>query len=122
MPRILDRSPFLATTFELAFRGERVRVRHNQIILWVTLTPARIKEPNPAVTPFPVILDTGHNHTFSISERQLISWAGLRPEVLPSARAIRERGQRISLREANVWAHPSERHPGSTDGVGAATH
>jgi hypothetical protein len=50
-------------TCEVVVRGERVRVRANQIILWVSLSLRRIDSVNPIAHPFPVILDTGHTHS-----------------------------------------------------------
>jgi hypothetical protein len=38
MPRLLDRSPFSEDPSEVVVRGERIRVRADQIILWVSLT------------------------------------------------------------------------------------
>jgi len=84
-------------------------VRANQIILWVSLTLGRVKTVNPTAIPFPVILDTGHTHSLSIQERQLIEWAGLRTEMLAVRMAVRERGQRVLLRAANIWVHPNVR-------------
>lgn len=115
MPRLLDRVPFPATPSEVAVRGESVRLRANQIVLWVSLTLQRIKEPNPAAAPFPAILDTGHTHTFAISEQHLIDWAGIRPETLAVISAVRDRGQRIPLHAANVWVHPNM--PGERDNL-----
>ena len=113
MPIILDRSPFAEHPSEVAFLTERVSIRADQIIIWLTLSLKRVTSPNPSVVPFPVILDTGHSHTFSLHERHLIEWAGLRPEVLTILGAVRERGQRILLREVNLWAHPTAK--GSRD-------
>ncbi len=109
MPRLLDRSPFSEDPSEVVVRDERLRVRADQIIVWVTLTLKRVTSPNPTSVPFPAILDTGHSHTFSIQERHLVDWAGLRPEVLAVVGAVRDRGQRILLRAANIWCHPNER-------------
>jgi hypothetical protein len=64
-----------------------------------------VEEPNPSAVPFPVILDTGHNHTFSIHERHLLDWAGFRPDSLGVLGPIRDRGQRVLLRMANIWVH-----------------
>jgi hypothetical protein len=94
-------------------RGERVRVRANQIVLWATLSRQRVNEANPSAIPFPVILDTGHSHTFSISGRHLIEWAGFQPDSLSISGAVRERGQRVPLRAANISVHPNT--PGERD-------
>ena len=109
MPRLLDRTPFASKPDEIVVRGERVRIRANQIILWVSLTRPPVKSANPAAIPFPVILDTGHTHSLSMHERHLIEWAGLRPDSLPSRDHVRERGQRVPLYEANTWVHPNVR-------------
>ena len=62
----------------------------------------------PAAIPFPAILDTGHTHSFALAERHLIEWTGLRPELLALSGDIRDRGQRIPLRVANLWVHTNE--------------
>ncbi len=100
--------PFPAETGEIAVRGERVRVRADQIIVWVSLSVREVLEQSPAVVPFPAILDTGHNHSFSIREQHLIDWAGIRPAALPIRGHVRDRGQRVDLRHANIWAHCNE--------------
>ncbi len=105
--------PFSAEPDEIIVRGERVRIRANQIILWVSLSLKHVLEPNPAATPFPVILDTGHTHFFALNERHLTEWANLRLDALLTRSAVRDRGQRIPLRLANVWVHPNQR--GSRD-------
>jgi hypothetical protein len=109
MPNLIDHSPFSDKPSEIAIQGKRVRLRANQIIVWVSLSLHRLTIANPEVSPFPAILDTGHNHTFSIHERHLTEWAGLRMEILNVMTAIRHRGQRLLLRAANVWVHPNER-------------
>jgi len=109
MPILLNRMPFSDNSSEIAIQGKRVRVRANQIILWVSLNLRHEASPKPIVTPFPAILDTGHNYTFSIHERHLIEWAGLRPTDLKVLTAIRDRGQQVLLRAANIWVHPNVR-------------
>jgi hypothetical protein len=105
--------PFPAEPFEVAVRGERIRIRGNQVIIWLTLTSDRVSEPNPSAVPFPAIIDLGHNYSFSILDRHLVEWVGIRPEALPVTGAVRERGQRLLLRAARIWAHANV--PGSRD-------
>jgi len=93
---------------EVTVRGDRVPVRANQIILWVSLALQRVAGPNPTV-PFPAILDTGHTHSFSLHERHLVEWAGLLPDALPILSTVRDRGQSLLLRAANIWAHRNDR-------------
>lgn len=107
--RLLDRSPFLEEPSELMFKTEPIRVRPFQIILWVSLTPKRIDVPNPRDLPFPAILDTGYSHTFSIREKHLIEWAGIRPDTMPLMGSARDRDERVPLRSANIWVHPNVR-------------
>jgi len=108
MPRLLDSSPFPPHHTEVVLHDERVRLRPDQIVVWVSITLQRVKAPNPSSVPFPVILDTGHNHTFSIHERHLTNWARLRPDMLNLLGTIRDRGQRLPLRAAKLWVHPNE--------------
>ena len=89
MPRLLSRVPFPDRPDEVVVRGERVRIRANQIIAWVSLSLPRIVEQHPAAVPFPAILDTGYGHPFALTERQLAEWAGLRAD------ALRSRGGRF---------------------------
>jgi hypothetical protein len=117
MPRLLDRMPFPELPGEVVVRNERVRIRADQIIVWISLSLRRVTEQHPAAVPFPAILDTGHSHSFALSERHLTEWAGLRPDALAVRGAVRERGQRIVLRTANVWVHPNE--PGSRERLAA---
>jgi len=109
MPRLLDRMPFSDSPGEVFFRGERIRVRPNQILLWIHVGNQRARDPSPAAVPFPVLLDTGHNHHFSIQRRHLVEWAGLQPEALAVLGAVRERGQRHLLHAANLWIHTNVR-------------
>ena len=109
MPKLLNRMPFLDQSTTIFVRGESVHLRSNQLILWLSLTLRRVDCPNPQAIPFPVILDTGFMHSFAIQERHLIAWGGLRPDVLATLGTTRDRGTRISLREANIWIHPNRR-------------
>jgi hypothetical protein len=113
MPTLIDRVPIPEVTSEILFRGHLIRVRGDQIIAWVTLTRARVGGHDPRLVPFPAILDTGHNGTFSIQERHLIESAGLSPAALTATGSARDRGRRVGLRAATVWVHRNE--PGSRD-------
>jgi hypothetical protein len=108
MPRLLDRSPFPAQADEVAVRGERVRIRADQIIVWVSLSARSVVQQSPAAVPFPAVLDTGQNYSFSIQERHLIEWAGLRAESLGRRGQARDRLQRVVLRYGNNWIHANE--------------
>lgn len=117
MPVFLDRMPFPAEATAVAVGGERVHVKKNQIIVWMSLSRLLQKSPNPTAVPFPAILDTGHTHSFSIQAQHLQRWAGLRPENLTPLGTIREGGRRLQLHSANLWVHSNRRrlHQYSTD-------
>lgn len=108
MPVLLQRTPISELPAEVVVRGQRVRIRRHQIVVWVTLTTPPLRGADPRVSPFPAILDTGYTHTFAIQERHLIEWAGLNPEALPVVGAAREQGRRIPLQSADVWVHANE--------------
>ena len=108
MPRILDRMPFPNQPGEVAVRGTRVPVRADQLIVWISLGLPRIDAQRPAAVPFPAILDTGHSHSFAISERHLLEWAGLRTEILAPRGAVRDRGRKLLLWNASLWAHANK--------------
>jgi hypothetical protein len=58
--------------------GTALSIKSDQLIIWASVTPSGLAD-FPAATPrFPVILDTGFNHTFLLAERQLEDWAMLK--------------------------------------------
>jgi hypothetical protein len=107
MPRLLNRTPIPREVSEVVVRGERVRIRANQIIVWISLGARPTRELTPAVRAFPAVLDTGHTHTLSIQSRHLAEWAGLSIDSLPVTGMARERGRRITRRAARIWIRPS---------------
>jgi len=113
MPRLVDRAPIPERSAEVTVRGERVRLRADQIVVWLTISSRMEQSPRPSAMAFPAILDTGHTHTLTIHERHLIEWAGLRPENLRIYGAVRHLGRRILLHAANIWVHSN--HPQSRD-------
>jgi hypothetical protein len=107
MPLLLDRAPIPREPSEVVVHGERVRLRANQIIVWVSLTSRPTLELTPVVRAFPAILDTGHTHTFSVQSRHLVEWAGVSIDALPVTGIARERGRRVTRRAARIWIRPS---------------
>jgi hypothetical protein len=80
--KILDRLPYFPEHRTITARGEAVRVRPYQIVVWVSVNIARLREWDSRTPAFPAILDPGNNFNFSIFQSQLIRWAGIRPELL----------------------------------------
>jgi hypothetical protein len=109
MTAILRRLPFSINEDEVTVGRERMRIRPYQIILWVSVTPKSVLTLGTTARRFPAILDTGHNHNFSIQRRHVIQWAGMDPTSVPLRGAIREGGRRAELRSFNVWIHPNEK-------------
>jgi len=109
MPYLLNRMPFPGESGEIVVRGERVRIRKDQILIWMSLSSITANGPSPSAIPFPALLDTGHNHSFSINARLLSRWAGLPLDTLPTRGAIRFGEERIRLYRVNLWVHPNER-------------
>lgn len=105
MALLLDNMPISKEPGEVIVRDERIRIRAEQIMVWISLSRKLTEEQNPAIRPFPAILDTGLNHSLAISERHLHEWAGLNLDSLEIGGWIRDRGQRLLLRKANIWVH-----------------
>jgi hypothetical protein len=91
--KILDRLPFLDKPSLLRFPGGSVDVRAFQIIVWLRIQTAI----------FPTVLDTGHSHNLSISDRLLKDWAGV--DSLPQIGKVNINGQVVPLLSAALWIH-----------------
>jgi hypothetical protein len=112
--KILDRLPYSTEPPPpIVVRGQPVRVKPHQIIVWVSVSVADLAEWDARTPAFPAILDTGNNFTFSIFQNHLIQWAGLHPRLLNLLGTIKEGGQRYPCREAFLWLHPNA--PGRRD-------
>jgi hypothetical protein len=102
--RILDRLP-IARLDTLAFVGaENVRLKKDEIIVWVSVTRKTNVAWNPATPRFPAIVDTGHTHNFAIQHQHLVRWAGIQPELLKPIGSIRHDGKRLPLHEQYLAA------------------
>lgn len=67
--KILDRLPVNDAPEVLFVGAEAVTIKRYQIAAWASL--------NDVARPFPIVIDTGHSHNFSITESLLRRWAGL---------------------------------------------
>ncbi len=108
MTAILRRLPFHENADEVTVGLERVRIRPYQIIVWVSLSAKSVLELPPHAPRFPALLDTGHNHNFSIRRQHLVNWAGIDPAGVPVRGAVREGGRRAQLYRLNAWLHPNQ--------------
>jgi len=105
---ILRKVPILSepSTLHLAAGAELV-VKSDQLILWMSVTASGLADFPRGAPSFPVVLDTGFNHTFLIGEQQLEEWGGLRAPELTWIDLLSADGQPIPLRDADVWMHPN---------------
>jgi len=89
--------------------GRPFRVRHDQIILWASLTPRTVVALPPGFPMFPVLLDTGFNDAFLMQQRQAEVWmtpSGIAQLPLSGSDLV-VGSARIPGREAILWLHPN---------------
>lgn len=98
---ILRQFPFQDKPTTVKMNGETILIRPFQIILWVSLGLG--KNLVQISRCFPAVLDTGHNHNFSIQERQLAGWTDLRPSNMPRLGLILVNRQEIPLISGELW-------------------
>ena len=114
MPAILRDLPYYDKPTTLTLPGGLlVPIKHDQIIVWVSISRPQTLDVPSAAQRFPAVLDTGFNDNFLVREQQLVAWAGIRPQELPTVDSLTADGQHIPLRDADVWLHPNR--PGSRD-------
>jgi hypothetical protein len=107
--KILDRLPISQTDTLTFVDAESVRLKKDQIIVWVSLTRVKDSQWNPATPHFPAILDTGHTHNFAIQNQHLIRWARIQSNTLRTLGSIRHEGKRVPFHAARLWLHRNER-------------
>lgn len=115
MTAILRQLPFQERADEVSVGLERIPIHAYQIILWASLTTRDILELPPQAPRFPVVLDTGHGHNFSIHERHLTNWAQLSLGRLPQRGETKVNDQPVPLYRTKLWLLPNE--PGKRDAI-----
>lgn len=113
MPTILRRLPFFKRPATITIGREIIRIHRDQIIVWVSLSMANQITWDSRWSRFPVILDTGCNHTFSIQGRHLVQWAGMDLRLLARLGQVRDQNQRVPSHAGTLWIHPNR--PGKRD-------
>ena len=103
--KIINRLPYSKKRSTLVVGKEIVVVKSYQIIVWVSLAPANLREWNSATPAFPAILDIGTNHNFVISRGHVVRWGGVQPEFLRPLGLTRLGGERLPRCEADLWLH-----------------
>jgi hypothetical protein len=110
MPAILRDLPFFDHPTTVEVGGQRYQVLARQHLVWVSVGHKGLSEPDPGISRFPAIYDSGFTSAFLIHREQLRRWAGLHPDYLsPLNGLMRPPGRRIPLHAAGVWLHPNKR-------------
>jgi hypothetical protein len=107
VPAIIRNIPFFDRPTTVQVRGRSVRVKPDQIVVWVSVSEMGLRQLHPDTPRLPAILDTGSNHNFVIRRSQLLEWAGIHPEYVGSLGPTRLHGRRLPQLAANVWLHPN---------------
>ena len=105
--KLLDQLPISDERTSLRFGGRYITVRHNQILVWMSVDLSGIVVPQGNMPRFPALLDTGNNFAFSMQDRHLREWAGIAPDLLTHLGNAEINGQFVTRREATVWLHPN---------------
>jgi hypothetical protein len=105
--KILDRLPISEQRTSLRFGDKYITVRHDQILVWVSVHLAGAFAPEKSIPRFPALLDTGNNFAFSLQDRQLREWAGIDPNLLVALGEVTINGQVVTRRRATVWLYPN---------------
>jgi hypothetical protein len=77
--------------------AEAVTIKRYQVAAWASR--------NDATRPFPIVIDTGHNHNVSITESLLRRWAGLASNELRFLGTTRLEGDRLNRYRVDVRLH-----------------
>lgn len=105
--KILDRLPISSERTSPGFGDRYITLHRSQILVWVSILPAGVLEPEVNAPRLPALLDTGNNFGFSMRDRQLREWAGIRPELLKPLGEAQIEGQPVERRKAAVWLFPN---------------
>ena len=99
---------YSGTKTHLTFGNDTVEVKPYQVVLWVSISVRDLLAWDARIPRFPALLDPGNNHNFSITEEQLVKWAGIQPELLEEQRKLQEKGTKVPVRAAALWLHAKE--------------
>ncbi len=98
MTDVLRQLPLSVPPSTIEVCGHLIAIRPFQVVVWASLG---VEESLPIGAPrFPAVIDTGHNHNFSIREQQLREWAGLRNLIQLNYILVNQ--QEVPLLKANL--------------------
>jgi hypothetical protein len=104
MKVILDGCPFFEEVTQVETPSGPVVVRPYQIVAWVSLALRGKLSPR-----FPVILDSGHSHNFSISEEQVRLWTGFEAKDMQTIGYAKLNKRIVELKRVAVAVYPNIR-------------
>jgi hypothetical protein len=107
MTKILDRLPVFPERKDEPFGERHVRVKRNQILVWVSVHQMEIRRPEKNTPRIPALLDTGNNFDFSMQERHVREWAGLSLVSLPHLGHVEINDRRVGRYGATIWLYPN---------------
>jgi hypothetical protein len=107
MRTIVKNAPIFDRSTTVPVDGSEIRVKPDQIIVWISISAIGSAESKPRVPVLPAILDTGCNHNLLISERHLRGWAVVDPGSLRRLRNVRVMNQVLGQYAASVWLYPN---------------
>ena len=113
MTAILRSLPYFDEKTIVVVRNRAEVVKHQQIVVWVSLAVIDQGEFVPGTPRFPAVLDTGFSHNFGIREEHLIRWAGIHPGYFERISDVRVNNVIASRHDADVWVHRNQ--PGRRD-------
>jgi hypothetical protein len=113
MTAVLRKLPIQVEPDEVHCGLERISIKSYQIIVYMSITNREVVDLPPLASRLPAILDTGHNHNFSIDWQHLTKWAMLSRDQLPLRRNMPGNEGKAPFHRAKVWIHPNE--PGQRD-------
>ena len=102
---ILNKLPIREEPSVLFVGSEQVTIKRYQIAVWISINDER--------RPFPAVLDTGHSHNLSITESQLMRFAGLKPDEFKVIGTTSLKGVRLRQLQADVRIHRNQ--PGTME-------
>lgn len=102
--RLPDGSPLVCPT-----AGRPLRLLHDQIAVWASLTPADWQAPAAGLHVFPLIIDTGFNEYLLLQGAQAGAWlpAQVRLALRRNGRFFPVRDERIENWAALLWIYPN---------------
>jgi hypothetical protein len=105
-----------ATTLRIP-NGPAIEVKHDQVVIWVSISPVGQVELPASSQRFPAVVDIGFNGSFLMREDHLEQWVQMQldEERYPFLGTFKAYGHDVAAFIGNVWMHPNV--PGFRDQI-----